>query len=87
MLTALISPEKMEALAKHLNFGSAASWYAYHIGYLAIMGLIKLSILAFYLSFATHRTFRILPFNVLNSHRMRFPRQYFKIDGLPIVLI
>lgn len=50
----------MEALAKHLNFGSAASWYAYHIGYLAIMGLIKLSILAFYLSFATHRTFRIL---------------------------
>ncbi|CAO2650141.1 Nn.00g014330.m01.CDS01 [Neocucurbitaria sp. VM-36] len=55
-----ISPEKMEALAKLLLFGSAASWYAYHIGYLAITGLIKLSILTFYLSFATHRTFRIL---------------------------
>lgn len=40
--------------------GSAATWYAYHIGYVAIMGLIKLSILFFYLNFATQRTFRIL---------------------------
>lgn len=55
-----ISPEKMTALMKSMFRGSAASWYAYHIGYLAIMGLIKLSILTFYLSFATHRTFRIL---------------------------
>ncbi|KAH7383916.1 hypothetical protein BKA66DRAFT_88283 [Pyrenochaeta sp. MPI-SDFR-AT-0127] len=55
-----ISSAKMKALMKALLLGSAASWYAYHIGYLAIMGLIKLSILTFYLSFATHRTFRIL---------------------------
>jgi hypothetical protein len=44
----------------YLFFGSAASWYSYHLGYLATLGLIKLSILAFYLSFATHRKFRIL---------------------------
>jgi hypothetical protein len=40
--------------------GSAASWYAYHIGYLLTLALVKLSILVFYLSFATRRTFRIL---------------------------
>jgi len=41
-------------------FGSAASWYAYHIGYLFTLASVKLSILVFYLSFATQRTFRVL---------------------------
>lgn len=41
-------------------FGSSVSWYAYHIGYLLTLALVKLSILVFYLSFATQRTFRIL---------------------------
>lgn len=40
--------------------GSAVSWYAYHIGYLFTLAMVKLSILVFYLSFATRRTFRIL---------------------------
>ena len=43
-----------------MGIGPAASWYAYHIGYLFDLCLIKLSILIFYLSFATHRTFRLL---------------------------
>lgn len=41
-------------------YASAASWYAYHIGYLFTLASVKLSILVFYLSFATQRTFRIL---------------------------
>lgn len=55
-----MSKKEFEALVAYLFYGSAASWYSYHIGYLATLGLIKLSILAFYLSFATHRKFRIL---------------------------
>ncbi|KAF1848944.1 uncharacterized protein K460DRAFT_415403 [Cucurbitaria berberidis CBS 394.84] len=49
-----------KGMPKNLLFGSAVSWYVYHIGYSAVMGMIKLSILVFYLSFATHRMFRIL---------------------------
>jgi len=41
-----------------LLYASAASWYAYHIGYLITLASVKLSILVFYLSFATQRTFR-----------------------------
>ena len=39
---------------------NAVSWYAYHIGYLFTSAMVKLSILVFYLSFATRRKFRIL---------------------------
>ena len=41
-------------------FGSAASWYFYHLGYVLTLALVKISILVFYLSFATQRTFRVL---------------------------
>ncbi|PSN72230.1 hypothetical protein BS50DRAFT_673051 [Corynespora cassiicola Philippines] len=40
--------------------GSARSWYAYQIMYVVDQAFIKFSILVFYLSIATHRTFRFL---------------------------
>jgi hypothetical protein len=52
--------EQARAYLYQKLLGSAASWYAYHIGYLLALASVKLSILVFYLSFATHRTFRIL---------------------------
>ncbi|KAF2832610.1 hypothetical protein CC86DRAFT_401372 [Ophiobolus disseminans] len=55
-----ISKEEQEKYKLYRIIGSAVSWYAYHIGYLFTLALIKLSILVFYLSFATQRTFRIL---------------------------
>jgi hypothetical protein len=54
-----MSKEQIRAYQYHELLGSAASWYAYHIGYLLSLASVKLSILVFYLSFATHRTFRI----------------------------
>ncbi|KAF2008057.1 hypothetical protein P154DRAFT_14827 [Amniculicola lignicola CBS 123094] len=45
---------------EHRLWGSARSWYAYQIMYLGDLGLIKLSILVFYLSIATTRTFRVM---------------------------
>ncbi|CAI9627730.1 unnamed protein product [Alternaria burnsii] len=52
--------EETDAFWEYWLFGTVASWYAYHIGYLFIMSLIKLSILCFYLGFATQRIFRRL---------------------------
>ncbi|RII08822.1 hypothetical protein CUC08_Gglean007218 [Alternaria sp. MG1] len=52
--------EETDAFWEYWLFGTVASWYAYHIGYLFITSLIKLSILCFYLGFATQRTFRRL---------------------------
>ncbi|KAL1792864.1 hypothetical protein ACET3X_009371 [Alternaria dauci] len=52
--------EEADAFWNYWLFGSAISWYAYHIGYLSIMCFIKLSILFFYIPFATQRTFRRL---------------------------
>jgi hypothetical protein len=52
--------DQRQAYRNHQRAGGAASWYAYHIGYLLTLTLVKLSILGFYLSFATERTFRIL---------------------------
>lgn len=40
--------------------GSAKSWYTYQILYLADLAIIKFSVLFFYLSIATQRTFRVL---------------------------
>ncbi|KAF2271773.1 uncharacterized protein EI97DRAFT_504755 [Westerdykella ornata] len=39
---------------------AAISWFAYRMTYVITLGLIKISILVFYLSFATSRTFRRL---------------------------
>ncbi|ORY08330.1 hypothetical protein BCR34DRAFT_603581 [Clohesyomyces aquaticus] len=43
-----------------MAFGAARSWYAFQLMYLVDLALIKFSILAFYLSIATSRTFRLL---------------------------
>ncbi|KAF2475511.1 uncharacterized protein BDR25DRAFT_213316 [Lindgomyces ingoldianus] len=42
------------------KLGAARSWYAFQLMYLADLALIKFSILAFYLTIATQRTFRFL---------------------------
>jgi hypothetical protein len=52
--------DQRQAYRHHQRAGGAASWYAYNIGYLLTLTLVKLSILVFYLSFATERTFRNL---------------------------
>jgi hypothetical protein len=52
--------DQKQAYRNRQRAGAAASWYAYHIGYLLTLTLVKLSILFFYLSFATERTFRII---------------------------
>ncbi|KAF2871500.1 hypothetical protein BDV95DRAFT_41746 [Massariosphaeria phaeospora] len=51
-----LHPDALEVIL----LGAARSWYAYRLLYMADLALIKLSILAFYLSIATQRTFRIL---------------------------
>jgi hypothetical protein len=55
-----MNANQRQAYRHHQRAGGAASWYAYNIGYLLTLTLVKLSILVFYLSFATERTFRIL---------------------------
>jgi hypothetical protein len=55
-----LNKDQRKAYRHHQRAGGAAAWYAYHIGYLLTLTLVKLSILVFYLSFATERTFRIL---------------------------
>ncbi|KAH7412010.1 hypothetical protein DE146DRAFT_751153 [Phaeosphaeria sp. MPI-PUGE-AT-0046c] len=55
-----MSKEQPRVNLDYALVGSAISWYAYHIGYLFTLAMVKLSILVFYLSFATRRTFRIL---------------------------
>ncbi|KAF2110828.1 hypothetical protein BDV96DRAFT_650444 [Lophiotrema nucula] len=47
---------------RELLLGSARSWYAYQIMYIADLAIIKFSILFFYLSIATERAFRWLVF-------------------------
>ncbi|KAH8723390.1 hypothetical protein GQ44DRAFT_620309 [Phaeosphaeriaceae sp. PMI808] len=49
----------------HLAEGSAASWYAYQIIYSFALATVKVSILVFYLNFATRRTFRIAVYTTL----------------------
>ncbi|KAG9185387.1 hypothetical protein G6011_07931 [Alternaria panax] len=41
----MVTKEEMDAFWNYWLSSSAVSWYAYHIDYLFIMGLIKLSIL------------------------------------------
>ncbi|OAL02125.1 hypothetical protein IQ06DRAFT_346719 [Phaeosphaeriaceae sp. SRC1lsM3a] len=58
--SANLSKEQLQEHMRHELVGSAVSWYLYHIGYLFTLAMVKLSILVFYLSFATRRVFRIL---------------------------
>ncbi|KAF1972773.1 hypothetical protein BU23DRAFT_158273 [Bimuria novae-zelandiae CBS 107.79] len=44
----------------HGVLGAAKAWYAYQIVYLLVPAFVKLSILVFYLTIATQRTFRTL---------------------------
>jgi hypothetical protein len=54
-----LTPEFM-ALFNKIAVAGAAAWFAYRIMYLVCLGLIKLSILVFYLTFATSRSFKNL---------------------------
>jgi hypothetical protein len=55
-----MNEEQMQAYRNYILMGSAASWYAWDIGYLFTLTMVELSILVFYLSFATQRKSRIL---------------------------
>jgi hypothetical protein len=55
-----MTQEQARAYRNKILFGSAASWYAYHVGYLFTLFMVKLSILVFYLSFATSKTFKVV---------------------------
>lgn len=64
-LSSLCSTNTLQPSLEFINEvrqGSAKVWYAYQIVYLLDPALIKLSILVFYLSIATHRTFRIVTY-------------------------
>ncbi|KAF2748320.1 hypothetical protein M011DRAFT_344489 [Sporormia fimetaria CBS 119925] len=54
-----LTPEMMKWLEGYLATGARA-WFAYRISYVVCLGLIKISILVFYLSFATSRVFKNL---------------------------
>lgn len=60
-----MTQDEIKAQREREMYGSAYSWYAYHLGYLFTLALVKLSILIFYLSFATRRTFRILVYTCI----------------------
>ncbi|KAF2186312.1 heme peroxidase [Zopfia rhizophila CBS 207.26] len=55
-----LSPEALQEILHDVLVGAAKSWYTYQIFYLLDLALIKFSILVFYLSIATKRTFRWL---------------------------
>jgi hypothetical protein len=55
-----MSKEQFRNVRNRRLHAAATTWFAYQIIYLFDLALIKLSILAFYLSFATNRTFKIL---------------------------
>jgi hypothetical protein len=59
-----MSPAMLEAFNK-IALGGAAAWFSYRIMYVVCLGLIKLSILVFYLSFATQKTFRTLVYALI----------------------
>lgn len=54
-----LTPEFL-ALFNKIAVGGAKAWFSYRIMYLVCLGLIKLSILVFYLTFATSRAFKNL---------------------------
>ncbi|KAF2707870.1 hypothetical protein K504DRAFT_504087 [Pleomassaria siparia CBS 279.74] len=47
-------------VTRTLLLGAARSWYAYQMVYILALTLVKFSILLFYLTIATQRTFRVL---------------------------
>ncbi|KAF2020193.1 hypothetical protein BU24DRAFT_135184 [Aaosphaeria arxii CBS 175.79] len=55
-------PPEVLKVIREMQLGSARTWYAYQILYLADLGIIKFSVLFFYLSIATQRTFRVLSY-------------------------
>lgn len=59
-MTDCVRAQDPVAVTRELLISSATAWYTYQIIYTLALALIKFSILFFYLTIATTRTFRIL---------------------------